>query len=68
MTAPPEPQPVLNPLTRAAIFLVVAVGDEDDPRRYRRAPARVKTAGAFLADRVGAETDGTPFVSTMNSM
>src|SRR2546421_131878 len=24
MTAPPEPQPVLNPLTRAAIFLVVA--------------------------------------------
>jgi hypothetical protein len=27
MAAPPEPQPVLNPLTRAAIFLVVAVGE-----------------------------------------
>ena len=28
---PPEPQPVLNPLTRAAIFLVVAIsaGGED---------------------------------------
>jgi len=28
---PPEPQPVLNPLTRAAIFLVVAVNDGGEP-------------------------------------
>ena len=28
---PPEPQPVLNPLTRAAIFLVVAVGEGGEP-------------------------------------
>ena len=29
--APPEPQPVLNPLTRAAIFLVVAVDAGGEP-------------------------------------
>src|SRR5262245_27225931 len=29
--APPEPQPVLNPLTRAAIFLVVAVSEGGEP-------------------------------------
>ena len=31
MTAPPEPQPVLNPLTRAAIFLVAAVSEGGEP-------------------------------------
>ena len=30
-SAPPEPQPVLNPLTRAAIFLVVAVNAGGEP-------------------------------------
>ena len=29
--APPEPQPVLNPLTRAAIFLVVAISKGGEP-------------------------------------
>ena len=28
---PPEPQPVLNPLTRAAIFLVVAISEGGEP-------------------------------------
>ena len=28
---PPEPQPVLNPLTRAAIFLVVAISPGGEP-------------------------------------
>jgi len=31
LAGPPEPQPVLNPLTRAAIFLVVAVNPGGEP-------------------------------------
>src|SRR5437867_2967335 len=45
MTAPPEPQPVLNPLTRAAIFLVVAVGEGGEP-----------TARDLLGDVDGTES------------